>query len=134
MRRAVLAGLVALAGCPGPNNPSECTTDGDCGSDVCARDGECLPAADVYKVKVTWTIHGMAASATTCAPAPDFYINFYTRSQETFGFAPVPCNQGQFFVDKLPTRFIDVELGADNRFDQFASFDAQGTATFDLSL
>jgi hypothetical protein len=127
--------VVALcAGCPNPTDGNTCTTDGDCGADVCARDGECLPAADVMKIKVTWTIRGQPASPTTCAPAPDFFVNFYASDRESFGFAPVPCNQGQFVVDKLPRRFTQVELGADARFDAFAGFDAAGNATFDVAL
>ncbi len=130
MRAVVL--LVALVAACGPGASTECVTDGDCGNDVCARDGECLPAADVTAVKVTWTIRGMPASTTTCAQTPDFFIYFQSPS-DRFGFAPVPCNQGSFFVDKLPKRYTQVEIGADGRFDDFTIIDPQtGTAKFDL--
>jgi hypothetical protein len=130
--------LVILAGCPGGNNSGECSVDTDCGNEVCARDGECLPASDVYPVKVTWTINGMPASATTCTPAPDFYINFSGFTVQTFGFLPVPCDQGQFFVDKMPRGYNAVELGADGHFDKNAGITlgtgSSGLATFDLFL
>jgi len=129
MRALVL--VVLLAGCPG--SKAECVTDGDCGSDVCARNGECLPASDVYPVRVTWTIRGMPASATTCAQTPDFFI-YFQSANDSFGFAPVPCNQGSFFVDKLPKRYTEAEIGADGRFDEFMAIDPRaGTAMFDLS-
>jgi hypothetical protein len=136
--RAPLVVLVLLTGCPTSHN-SDCSIDADCGGgDVCARDGECLPAADVYPVKVTWTIRSMPASATTCASAPDFYINFSGFSVQTFGFAPVPCDQGQFFVDKMPRGYNEVELGADGHFDKNTAITigtgTTGTATFDLFL
>lgn len=128
--RALLL-VVLLAGCPGSSS-GECVTDGDCGSDVCARNGECLPASDVYPVRVSWTIRGMPATPTTCAQAPDFFI-YFQSSNDSFGFAPVPCNQGSFFVDKLPKRYTEVEIGADGRFDNFSIIDPKtGTATFDL--
>ena len=111
-----------------------CHQDSDCGADVCARDGECLPAADVRMVKVTWTIRGAAANATSCAATPDFYLQFDGPTQnDTFGYTPVPCAAGQFSIDKLPTRFDQVELGVDNRFNDVARIAAAtGLATFDL--
>jgi hypothetical protein len=131
VRLVALSLIVALAGCPSDGNPSGCELDSDCGGDVCARDGSCLPAAYVHLVKIRWTISGQPASATTCAATPDLYVNFY-NSIESFGFAPVPCVQGQFVVDKLPTSYNQVELGAAHHFDQYAQIDSSGTVTFDL--
>jgi hypothetical protein len=128
----ILVVLALLAGCPGDTTTPECT-DGSCGSDVCARDGECLPASEVRMVKTTWTIDGVAATPSNCAPTPDLHIYFKSPS-DSFGFDPVPCSQGQFFVDKLPLRFDVVELGSDaNLFEQSTTVDAQtGMATFNL--
>jgi hypothetical protein len=128
----ILVALVLLAGCPSDTTMPECT-DTSCGNDVCARDGECLPASEVWMVKTTWTIDGMAANATTCAPTPDLHIYFKSMS-DSFGFDPVPCDQGQFFVDRLPLRFDVVELGSDaNLFEQSTIVDPQtGMATFNL--
>ena len=38
------------------------TLNADCGGDVCARNGECVPARDVYAVKVTWTIRNSSGA------------------------------------------------------------------------
>ena len=133
MRALVLLAAIGAAGCPSNTQP-ECTTDSQCGGDVCARSGECLPASDVRAVRTSWTIHGMTASASTCAATPDFHIYFYSDfANDSFGFAPVPCNAGSFFIDKLPTRYVEVQLGVDNRFDQSAVIDQTNMVTFDLT-
>jgi hypothetical protein len=127
--------LVALAACSGTSSTITCTADTDCGGDVCARDGECLPPTEIRSVRVTWTIGGKTADATSCATAPEFYIDFYgAYAASTFGYAPVPCVQSQFFIDKLPTSFDQVELGAKGVFDHVKRIDNTNTASFDLSL
>ena len=124
--------VLLLAGCPS-SSQSECTTDSDCGTDVCARDGECLAATDVRPVKLTWTIRGSAASASTCPQSPSFYVQFDSNDvNDSFGFEPVPCDQGQFTVDKLPRRYVQAEMGVDNTFLDAQPIDAMGQATFDL--
>jgi len=131
-----LAVLLLCAGCPSKDTSGECTVDSDCGDDVCARDGTCQSPSDVRQVKAVWTIRGMAADATTCTK-PDLYIQFDGPSfGEVIGFEPVPCIQGQFNVDKLPTRYIQVELGpADQPPSDTAIIDADtGIATLDLFL
>jgi hypothetical protein len=131
MRWAVA--LALLAGCPTASPPAECMLDSDCGTQVCARTGECLPASSVQPVKVTWTIRGSAASPATCSTSPELYIQFDSLDpQDIFGYAPVPCDPGQFLVDKLPKRFIQVEMGIDNRFLDSQPIDARGSASFDL--
>jgi len=132
MKRSLL--LLLVAACPSSDTKTECTVDSDCGGGtVCARDGECLAASDVWPVKVSWTIRGSAANASTCASSPDFYLQFDAElQQDTFGYEPVPCEQGQFLVDKLPKRFVQVEIGENNRFLDAAPISAQGSASFDL--
>ncbi len=133
MRAAVL--LVLLAGCPS-DSQSTCTTDSQCGNNVCARDGECLPATEIMSVKVTWTIRGQAASATTCASSPDLLLQFDGVSYgDSFGYAPVPCMEGQFTEDKLPTRFQQVDIGLDNAgyFLGSKPIDATRVVAFDLA-
>lgn len=124
-----------LPACPSTTSGGYCELDTDCGqSQICARDMECIAPGHTRGVKTTWTIGGQAATATTCATMPDFYINFYgTDPQDAFGYAPVPCVQGQFFIDKLPTRFDQVELGAEGWFDVVHQVDASGMAAFDLT-
>ncbi len=128
---------VLLTGCPANQTP-ECTQDRDCGTELCTRNGECHPASEVYAVKVTWTIRGAPASDNTCTETPDFYLQFDAAAiDDVFGYAPVPCNAGQFSIDKLPARFTQVELGVDNRYTALAPIVPQagqtGLATFDLA-
>ena len=133
MRLLVFSLGLALVGACGAND-GVCKVDGDCPSDaVCARNSECLPPGEVRVVRVTWTVNGMPASDTTCSSFPDLYLYFGgTQTNDTFGYSPVPCNAGLFTVDKMPRRFVSVEIGADGRFSDAKSFDAQGNAAFNL--
>jgi hypothetical protein len=149
MKRGLL--LVVLVGCTlssrdddsaidHPINPGRpgrgCQADRDCsGGDVCARTGSCLPVSQVYAVHVNWTVKGAPASEAACAPSPDLQINFgVSESDAEFGFAPVPCVQGKFTVDKLPTKLTTVRLRHGSNWET-ASIDATtGDAVFDLSL
>jgi hypothetical protein len=64
-------------------------------------------------VRVTWTVNGVPATPMTCAPTPDLQIAFlgFEAGEDPLGFAPVPCDTGQFVVDKLPRSYTQVELG-----------------------
>lgn len=125
--------LLALAGCF-RGSGGDCEVDADCSNGVCARNSECLPAAEVRSVRVSWTIRGMPASATTCTPHPNFYLLFASSQvNDTFGYEPVPCASGLFTVDKLPRRFVSVEIGVENWFQEDQAFDSQGNAAFDLA-
>jgi hypothetical protein len=130
--RALSILALACAACSGGDG--DCELDSDCGgSRVCARNSECLPATEVRPIRVTWTIRGMPANDLLCAPTPDFYVLFSaTQINDTFGYEPVPCKAGLFTVDKLPRRFVSVELGVDGGFSEVKAFDAQGNAAFDL--
>ena len=132
MKRALL--LLLVAACPSSDPRTDCMIDSDCGGGtVCARDGECLASSDVWSVKVSWTIRGSAANASTCASSPSFYLQFDSPvQQDTFGYEPVPCDQGSFLVDKLPRRFVQVEIGENNRFLDAQPISAGGSASFDL--
>jgi hypothetical protein len=132
MRAAVL--LLLLAGCPDATG-SDCQVDDDCGGSlVCARNSECIAASDVRVVRVTWTMRGMPASATTCAATPSFYVMFSSPARaDTYGYEPVPCAAGLFTVDKLPKRFNAVEIGVDHGYSEATAFDSQGNASFDLA-
>jgi hypothetical protein len=117
---------------PPPPPPTGC--DNSCpGGEVCARDGECLPPSQVWAVHLTWTVQGAPADATTCASHPDLFVDFIDDSQDRFGFAPVPCVEGRFNVDKLPVRFDMTELGVeDSHMGTTMEIDATGAAVFDL--
>jgi hypothetical protein len=126
LRWCALMFLVGLTGCP--RNSGPCQTDHDCNGLTCTRDGECLPAAQIRQVKVTWTIGGAAASATTCAPEPSFTLRFTDSiTNTTFGYEPVPCMEGQFTIDKIPTEYDYVEIDA-----TLVMIDANNTAALAL--
>ena len=137
----MLLGL--LAGCPAqpapqpfpdaPVEPLGCADDSQCGGEVCARTGECLPADQVRVVHVSWTVRGMPASATTCSNSPDLEIEFYDDQEFAHGYAPVPCSAGFYTIDKLPTRFYRVRMALiDTDGGGRADIDASGNATVDL--
>lgn len=131
MRAVVLVAL--LAGCPG-NTQTACKSDSECGGDVCARNGECTAASNIRMVKVTWTVNGQQASATTCAPAPSLELFFYS-AQDTFGYEPVPCMEGQFTIDKIPLRYDEVELDRLGGSPVgYSPIPASATVAFDLQL
>jgi hypothetical protein len=118
---------LALVGCmersggyypdPGPQpigTTGSCTMDADCGGggQVCARDGGCYPSTEVRAAVVTWTLHGQPASTSTCANSNDLQLDFGDDANRYgFGFAPVPCVEGRFSIDKLPTFYISAQLG-----------------------
>jgi hypothetical protein len=138
MRAALPLLMLSLAACPGLNNGgSECAVDSDCGGDICARDHACHPASEVRGVLTQWTIRGQPANDISCAGAQSLYIRFESTSDDSLGFAPVPCNLGQFNIDKLPTRFGRVELGVDEGDVRHSAvtraIDSEGRAQIDLS-
>jgi hypothetical protein len=113
MRYAALALMACLAGCSlTPGGSSECNSDSQCGDDVCARSGECLPRSSVRGVTVKWTVNGLAAGASACTAHPNLYLQFDGADYgDTLRFAPVPCVAGSYFIDKLPSRYMQVEIG-----------------------
>lgn len=87
-----------------------CHQDAECGTgDVCARDGECLPSDEVRVAHVTWTVNGQAADTATCGDDANLELDFYSGA-DSYGYAPVPCVEGKFTVDKLPVWYSSVEL------------------------
>lgn len=111
-----------------------CHADTECGGDVCARNGECLPASDVRTVHVMWTVNSAPAGTTTCTNSPDLDLTFFTSSDQ-FGFSPVPCVEGKFTVDKLPSWYGSVELSRTGDYGSGGAsgvFASDGTATLDI--
>lgn len=118
----------------GDPSPTRCRNGLGCdGGELCTRDGQCLPPDQVRAVHVAWTLRGAPASPTSCAPAPDLLI---TLSSTTRGgsvtFSPVPCVEGKFSVDRLPTWFDHVRLGRSYSDSQGAAIDGDGNAMLDL--
>ena len=114
----------------GPST-GECETDDDCAGNVCARDSLCYPSSEVREVMTTWTIQGRTASPVTCGPVTDLSIGFSGGSTEQLAYAPVPCEVGQWFMDRLPRSYTFVELGKENGFPESKAIGA-GVVTFDL--
>lgn len=140
MRFAAFALMACLAGCSLTSNPNggECVRDDQCGDDLCARSGECLGASSLRQVSVKWTVNGANASAASCTVHPSLYVQFDGPDYgDTLRFAPVPCSQGSFFVDKLPKRYMQVELGTEGKNGDVTAIEvageaAPGQAQFDL--
>ncbi len=112
-----------------------CRQDTDCSTCfVCARDGECIAAADAHAIRISWTMKSAEPDATTCTAQPTLALTFTeSASGDWTGFAPVPCSEGKFSIDKFPKRFDQVMLspawGVDGPTTEFGS---DGTATLDL--
>jgi hypothetical protein len=135
MRIAALALAVGLAGCSlTSGSGGECQSDSQCGDDVCARSGECLARSSLRQVTVKWTVNGVAADAISCTAHPDLYLQFDGSDYgDTLRFAPVPCREGLFSIDKLPKRYVQVELGSEGGAGDVTSIDlATSQAQFDL--
>ena len=124
--------------CGGPQpigTVGACTQDSDCGpGNVCARDENCYAASQVRSAAVLWTLQHQPASATTCASSPDLQLDFIDDLHgASFGFAPVPCVEGRFSVDKLPTIYIAAQLGSTSAPGAVeGSLDSAGQLTLDL--
>ncbi len=132
MRAAVLA---LLAACGSGATDATCTDDSQCNGQVCARDEHCYPASQIQAVLTKWSIRGQMASATTCASTPSFYLEYDATDGTGFGYAPVPCMEGQFNEDKLPAKYAYVSIGPPDTGLFYATMpiDPSGTVSFDLS-
>jgi hypothetical protein len=133
MVRALPLLVILLAGCP-HTGTGECQVDSQCGDGlVCARgDDLCVSATEVRLVKAKWTVNGAVADMTTCA-GEELFIRFEgIDSTDTLGFSPVPCFAGQYTIDKLPLRFVSVELGIENGPRDLAAIGSDGIAQLDL--
>jgi hypothetical protein len=132
----MLVGALGATGCgsSSSSNPGGvCTSDLDCGGEICTRTGECLAAGDIRMVKVTWTVGGAPASATTCASHPDLTVELGSDYVgDTVGWAPVPCAAGQFTLDKIARRFQNAAIGYGTSTSLTGFIDANGVAAFQL--
>lgn len=143
-----LVAALLLAGCmqqqsdPGPGwNPGGtpggpgCQSDADCGSGyLCARTGQCATASEVRTIHVDWTVMGQTANATSCSSSPNLEFDFPANDGSWWGWAPVPCMEGVFTIDKMPTWFDQVQISIENQNSAviYGRFDANNTATVDL--
>lgn len=136
MRFVALALAACLGGCSlSPvGQGKECHTDSQCGDDVCAPSGECLARSAVHEVAIRWTINSAAVGAVSCSGHANLFVKFDgTDYGDTLRFAPVACLQGQFSVDRLPKRYVQVELGFEGSTGDVSPIDAATTQVqFDL--
>lgn len=145
--RALIGGLLAgllvdllagsLTGCmertfdplleppPSGNGPGPrfCRYDTGCyPGEVCARNDTCLQSNLVRFAHVSWTVGGMAAGAASCTAARDLRIQL--NNADVIGglaYAPVPCEEGRFSIDKLPLDYTYVWLGRESGLDPIAA-------------
>ncbi len=126
------AWLIALVGCGG--GAPTCSTDSDCSGQVCARDEQCYPAAQIRSVVINWTVSGAPPTASSCAAIPNLVLELDTSDLSTgFEFEPVPCIEGKFTLDKLPTIYTEVDLGVEGDFSQSERIGSDNTVSFDLT-
>jgi hypothetical protein len=113
--RCLIVVAVALAGCF-PTSSWDCDTDGECSfGEVCARTHECLLSSDVRMLRVDWIVDGNADLVAACPAAAIDRLGIVFAAADptdTLTYVPVPCDTGQFVVDKLPSRMTTVELTA----------------------
>lgn len=101
---------------------------------VCARDGVCVPADDVMTVHVKWTLQSMPASTATCASSPDLELDF-SGGAYGYGYAPVPCVEGEFTITKLENYYTNVSLEIEGQLGTGSNTtipSGGGTVTLDL--
>ncbi len=115
--------------------PGGCEDSGCPTGEVCARIGGCTPADQIRAVHINWTLSGQPANATTCDATPSLYLQISPPNTFGLGWAPVPCSQGKFTIDKIPLVFTEVDLnvrGSENP-PQHGTIDAvTGEVTIDL--
>lgn len=108
IRAALLAALLTTA-CVRAGEP--CVSDDECDGEVCARDGVCLPAADVHRVQVRWTVRGQPPDLTSCAGIAELELQLRgDDGGRGHSYAQVPCPLGLFTIDKIGRRYRTVTL------------------------
>ena len=133
MRGLLLMCLAACGGRSTADDIAECT-DTSCAPDICTRNNECDAPSDVRTLHVVWTVNGTPASAANCTSFADLELDFISDFGDSFGFAPVPCMEGSFTIDRIPRRFTQVELGTTSGRGASAIVDGNDTVTFDLTF
>lgn len=91
-----------------------CDYDQNCSPGLlCSRAHVCTPTDQIRTVRAEWTLRGMPAGADTCAAAPSLMISFWGSGGYggSLSYAPVPCAEGVFTIDKLTASFSQVQLG-----------------------
>jgi hypothetical protein len=77
-------------------------------------------------------VKGAVADPIGCQKYNPLMIGFSGGGEKSLGYAPVPCENGQWLMDKLPMTFTVVELGKEDGFTDMKAIGANGTVSFDL--
>lgn len=116
--RSILA-ITALSACGDGNSRGEgsyCSNDDSC-SEICSRLNECITQEEAVEVRLSWTINQVAptpAAPSPCGLIDHFEVRFNPVSarDEPAAYAPIPCSLGQALYDRLPGRFVQLQLTA----------------------
>lgn len=129
-----------MSGCSIEAYPAYCDSDAQCGSQLCTRTNECLPANQIISVRLSWTFYGEPATAELCEGLgiDALELTFGDASNfERQSYFPVPCEIGRVFYDRMPNRFIYAELTTfssglfvDSRFVTLSDRDTDATVDF----
>ena len=95
----------------------QCNFDTNCDPGLlCARSHSCTSPDQLRVVHARWTMRGMPAGQDTCAAAPSLMITFAAPGMisERLSYAPVPCAEGVFTIDKLPLSYYQVQLARES--------------------
>ena len=98
--------------------PVSCDLDAECDDGlVCARTGECADADQLLSVRLSWTLYGQEASEQTCGSLAVTSMEVIFEDQYTGdnrSYAPVACELGQVFFNRMPPRFSSVRVVVKN--------------------
>ncbi len=116
MLRAAMTAAIVLAALPGCG--SDCQQDTDLRRRRRVRARRRVPRADGHRLGRHHVDDRRRAAdrRASCSWGCRWRVGFITdegRETSAFGFAPIPCVEGQFHVDKLPSGFDQIELGYD---------------------
>lgn len=114
------AGRAVDAGA-GSSSGGSCTTDADCGDDVCSALLQCAPANTLRTITLKWTVQNKTASVTSCNSAG--FANFdLTLASDWFESAnlrdldPVPCSAGRAIIRNVPPVVRSLEVRIDGEY------------------
>ena len=108
--------LVACLAACGSDEPQYgvCSSDAECGGDVCARSGECVSASDIVPpMTVRWLINGEQANTARCGPHPLMHVVLIADDGAPDLTLTAPCTLGAgLVIDRIPTHLLwGVDVG-----------------------
>lgn len=76
---------------------------------------ECVPQGSLISLRLSWTLYGSPTSTEMCDALgiDEMRLTFEDSSGfERQGYAPIPCDLGQVFYNRMPGRYVFAELAA----------------------